>query len=286
LQDEGYTEFTRFPPTWPTLSLADIFGEGRYCFGRNERVVLAYNLAHTLLRTYSTYMQQREWSSEDVYFLYEPESGIIHEAYNPYIAFTLLRPGTPGQERIRIPKKFPILLSFAKLLLEIGLGKAIVPVRRLDVHLMTCAKSDETTRDLVTGHFKAIMACLEAKKDQDEEDSVDEETQCRQVIYDVVDYLDKAREACLGLDPNHRREIEFAERTTSAGNIEREALRGTQKSLTLDQNLASTESPILPPAPSRQQRLSITDLRSLIPRASPSGLFDEQKLRLHDDEPR
>ncbi|RTE79208.1 hypothetical protein BHE90_006344 [Fusarium euwallaceae] len=76
----------------------------------------------------------------DIYFLYNPEDGTIHEPDHPYVAATFFSDRQP----VEIKDKFPVLVHFAKLLLEIGLGQLFVPKRvRLDVELIQWAQSDQ-----------------------------------------------------------------------------------------------------------------------------------------------
>ena len=212
---------------------------------------------------------------------------MVYEAYNPYIASTVLRTDTPDQNQVRIPKRFPILLSFAKLLLEIELGRIVVPTgRRLDVDLIACAKSEDFARIASTAYNNAVMTCLTAKKDEDGEDAIDDEIQCRQFISKVVNYLKDARAAGLGLKSNGPRKFQFAKNMAIPSNVQNKSCQGDsgqwcpESSFRLDTRVPNT----IPGQP-RQPQLSTTTLRNIISGGLSNRLFDDQKLQLNNDDP-
>ncbi|KAL6364637.1 hypothetical protein LRP88_00607 [Fusarium phalaenopsidis] len=238
----------------PTLSLEQILQQQMYKFGPNGRVTLAYNLACTLLRIYSVDMQQQEWGPGDIYFLYDPKESIICEKYYPYVTSTFLSDRRP----VEIKNRFPVLIHFAKLLLEIGLGQLFIPKRlRFDIELMEWAQSDDAKESLMQGHFDAVMECLQAKKPRRIDDPMNEETQCRKVLFNLVSHLNKARNSYRALDPKRTQKISMLDST-------------------------STE-PTVDHVPPQQHRLSPRDLTALLPTKRSSGrMFDEQKLQLCD----
>ncbi|KAF5246036.1 hypothetical protein FAUST_1447 [Fusarium austroamericanum] len=237
----------------PTLSLEQILRQHTCKFGPNGRVTLAYSLACTLLRIYSAEMQQ-EWGPEDIYFLYNSKERTIHEPDYPYVTSTFLSDRPP----VKIKNRFPVLIHFAKLLLEIGLGQLFVPKRlRFDIELMEWAQSDDAKESLVQGHFNAVMECLQAKKTGRMDDPMDEETQCRKVLFNLVSHLNEARNSYRALDPKRTQKISMLDSTSIEPTVDH-----------------------LPP---QQHPLSRKDLSALLPTKRSSGrMFDEQKLQLCD----
>lgn len=222
--------------------------------GPNDRATLAYNLACTLLQIYSADMQQQEWEPGDIYFLHNPNEGTIHEPDNPFVASTFLSNRTP----IEIKNRFPVLIHFAKLLLEIGMGQLFVPRRsRLEFELMKWAQSAEANQSLIGSYLDAVMECLQAKKPRQMDDPMDEETQCRKVIFNLVSHLKKVRHSYLPLDPKRVQKVSMLDST-------------------------STESAVqhMPP---QQRPLSQKDLSELLPK---KRMFDEQKLHPCDADKR
>lgn len=234
----------------PTLSLQNILQKDPDRLGPNDRATLAYNLACTLLQIYSADMQQQEWGPGDIYFLHNPTEGTIHEPDYPFVASTFLSNRTPSE----IKNRFPVLIHFAKLLLEIGLGQLFLPRRsRLEFQLMKWAQSAEANQSLIGSYLDAVMECLQAKKPRHMDDPIDEETQCRKVIFNLVSHLKKACHSYRALDRKR-----------------------TQKVSMLDST--STEPAVQHVSP-QQNPLSHQDLSELLPK---KRMFDEQKLHLCD----
>ncbi|RSL88381.1 hypothetical protein CEP51_001718 [Fusarium floridanum] len=247
--DQGFVDNIHISPT---LSLEQILQQPTSKFGPNARVTLAYNLACTLLQTYNSEMKQREWGPGDIYFLYNPEDGTIHEPDHPYVAATFFSDRQP----VEIKDKFPVLVHFAKLLLEIGLGQLFVPKRvRLDVELIQWAQSDEAKESLTQGYLEAVQECLRATKSKSRDDPTDEETQCRKIIFSLVSHLDKARHNYRSLDPKRTQQVSMP-----------------------DSKL--TELPVGTEIP-QQHPLSREDISELLPR---NRMFDEKRLRSCDDD--
>ncbi|UPK95908.1 hypothetical protein LCI18_006843 [Fusarium solani-melongenae] len=251
----------------PTFSLDRILRQPKCELGPNGRVHLAYSLACTLSQIYSADMQQQKWGPRGIYFLYNSgKRDEIHELGCPYVECTfssdgtlvlpdetlVLRDGTP----VEIKDRFPLLIYFAKLLLEIGLGRLFVPEdRRVDVQLTKWAQSGEAQESLIRGYFDAIMECLRAKKPRHVEDPADEETRCRRAISNLVSHLNKARQSYRSLDPKRPQEISMLDSTISEPTVDHE--------------------------PPRQEPLSCEDLSELLPK---NRMFDEQKLRFYDND--
>jgi hypothetical protein len=192
------------------LSLQNILEKNTCRLGQNGRVTLAYNLACTLLQIYGADMQQQEWGPEDIYFLHNPNEGTIHEPNYPFVASTFLSNRAPSE----IKNRFPVLIHFAKLLLEIGLGQLFVPRRsRLEFELMKWAQSAEANQSLIGSYLDAVMECLQAKKPRHMDDHMDEETLCRKVIFNLVTHLKKACHSYRALDPKRTQKVSMLDST-------------------------------------------------------------------------
>ncbi|KAM0429963.1 hypothetical protein ACHAPT_005967 [Fusarium lateritium] len=172
-------------------------------FGSNERLTLAYNLSCTLLQTYRVDMQWK-WEPEDIFFLYNEKEKRIYELNYPYVASGFLS----DQKLARTNNRFPVLIYFTKLLLEIGLGELFVPQRRrFDIDLADRVQSNDAKDSLMQGFSDAIMECLQATNPSHMNNPTDEETQCRKVIFDLVSRLKKARDSYHTLDPKRSRKV-------------------------------------------------------------------------------
>lgn len=202
-------------------------------FGPLDKVILALNLSRALLRMYSAEMQSKEWTAENIFFLFDPLKQTVYEAYNPYLAYSLLQVQRSENVEPARPRKFSILISFAKLLLEIALERTLGPFSRpRDIALLELVDGCEVTDNVVKGYVDAVTVCLEANKrksddddedeDEDEDNTVedqplDEESQCRAVIFTVVGYLDEARTNGFAgqKDPNHPRQLKVSKAVQS-----------------------------------------------------------------------
>ncbi|PVH69594.1 hypothetical protein DL98DRAFT_168670 [Cadophora sp. DSE1049] len=169
------------------------------------------NLSRAFLRMYSSETQSKEWNAENIFFLFNPAERTIYEVYNPYFAYSLLQIQRNADEEPDRPRKFAVLISFAKLLLEIALEKPLGPfdVPR-DIALQAIIDGDDDDSDVAAlvgeEYLDAVAACLRKKKlrkdddsdydsdDEDESDSdngsMDEETRCRAAIFRAVTNLE------------------------------------------------------------------------------------------------
>lgn len=196
----------KMPPVRPTLSLEDILESG-LSFLTYHKVVLALNLSHALLRMYHAGMQNRQWTAGDIYFLCDIPERKVYEAYNPYLAHSLTGPEGLESPNISTAIKFPILVYFAQILLEIALEKSLGDLGP-HPHVALREVVDENDVELFemgSSYRDAAMACLEANcLDFDDEDSDDsdsgqdapndnDEWRCREVFFEVVSHLEDAR---------------------------------------------------------------------------------------------
>jgi hypothetical protein len=191
---------------------------------------------------YNSGMQSKDWTAENIFFLFDSQEEYVYEAYNPYFAYSLLRvQRSDDAEQVR-PRKFSVLVTFAKLLWEIALGRRILgPFNRpLDIYLLALInpaegeESDESevTNNMVVGYVDAVCACLEANKrrsddeeddDDDDEESdsevLDEESQCRAVLFTAIAYLEEARTTVFKhpRDPNYPLKLKVPRTVQSRG---------------------------------------------------------------------
>lgn len=167
----------------------------------------------------------------NIFFLFDPEERTVFEAYNPYFAYSLLQVQRSDTRVSMSPRKFPVLVFLAKLLLEIALGRILGPFsRNLDIALLTLLGPDENGEcevadNMARGYVDAIEACLTAKKrrnddgdSDDDEDSdsdtegLDEESQCRLVLFSAVENLEGARTDVFKVqkDPNFPKKLKVS----------------------------------------------------------------------------
>ena len=299
LRGPGAGQIVKIPPIWPTLSLEDLLASGQD-LRPYHRVVLALNLAHGLLRIYRSGVQSPswEWTTRDIYFLVCNTKDIIYEAYNPYVAHSLsLQHRNDGEKDGQLAGsiKFSILISFAKLLLEIALGRSLGPFgRRLDVALLELAdESDlQLTENVGQRYIDAILVCLESNYDDDDDDDDDddeeeegagkrdEETQCRHVILAAVRALEDARNKGFPArkdarkdprrDPNYPYRLELV-KVAQAWNASRQ----------LSHPSPPATAPQIPPAASPAP--SGRDLPSF---GSHNQMFDDRKLGIGAEDSR
>jgi hypothetical protein len=122
-------ESVAYPSADPAISLYYLldkgFLEGRYLFPEKHKLILAFNLAHTLLQFYSTPWVQNDWTAERLLFMYEADKARVFNIHQPYTACSLSGRTYKSEDEDRV-HKYPFILSFGKLLLEIGEGKVIV----------------------------------------------------------------------------------------------------------------------------------------------------------------
>ncbi|KAM5342058.1 hypothetical protein ACJ41O_015089 [Fusarium nematophilum] len=181
------------PPIWPTLSLAEMLKSDLDPLRPYDKVILALNLSRMLLRMYGMGMDGCAWSAEDLFFLFESSQQTAYEIYNPYLDYSIT--GTGRAIGPTSPRKFPILIAFAKLLLEIACGKVLGPFERRpdrpEISLLAELEKGTVTEDVVAAYVYAIRKCLKANKD-DDEDAGSEEEQCRAVIREAVADLEEA----------------------------------------------------------------------------------------------
>lgn len=185
---------------------------------------------HVLLQTYNAGMQ-KEWTSRDIFFLLDKSSDKILEACNPYLAYPVLQQQRSESIQLAGTVKFPLLVAFGKLLLEIALGRFVEDSElrmRRDVALLAIIDEQQQHYEMDTvpeGYFNAMTNCLNANfndnydEDEDEEgwEGLSEEEEIRKVLFEGIQCLEKAREDLLPsfsrnqyvTNPNSPLELEY-----------------------------------------------------------------------------
>ncbi|KJZ70855.1 hypothetical protein HIM_09769 [Hirsutella minnesotensis 3608] len=187
LHDPKQWELIKRPPLWPILSLEDVLDVGASHFMPGDKVILAANLAHALRRMYSGDMTIREMTAKDIYFLFDPSNGMVSEGYNPYLACSLVLPRGHEKSDVEDPEKhgdpfesekrknygnsikFPMLVSFGELLMEIALGRKMGPYDcRVDIALLAEIDPKHYTGPVVKmvgkPYVDVIIECLSANQ--------------------------------------------------------------------------------------------------------------------------
>ncbi|KAL1848858.1 hypothetical protein Daus18300_013470 [Diaporthe australafricana] len=183
LQDLARWELVKQPPLWPTLSLEDILCIDASQYKPGDKVILAVNLARALLRVHSGDLTLQEMKAKDIFFLYNPNNGTVSDWHDPYLACSLVPPpnqqkngiGRPdkaegplrdaNQNDTGIALKFPMLVSFAELLMEIALGRKMGPYDcRVDIALLAQIDPKDYTGEVVRmvgkDYVDVIIQCL------------------------------------------------------------------------------------------------------------------------------
>ncbi|PMD46968.1 subtilisin-like protein [Hyaloscypha variabilis F] len=284
---------TKSSPVWPTVSLGSIIANGEDRFKPLDKVILAVNLSRAFLRIYSSEMQSKEWNAENIFFLFNTAERTIYEAYNPYFTYSLLQIQRYADDEPGRPRKFAVLVSFAKLLLEIALGKPLGPfsVHR-DIALLEIIDESEAADSVVKGYLDAIAACLEANKrrkdddsdsesDSDDEhesnsdnDSMDEETQCRRVISTVVTYLEDARENNF----RSRKDFNFAKKLKVSDDVQSQTI-SKAGNIAAPVNCNGPDTKLISTNGATQAGMAVTTIsQDKYNPGSPGQLFDVRKM--------
>jgi hypothetical protein len=276
-------ESTKTSSVWPTVSFGAIIASGQDRFNALDKVILAMNLSRAFLRMYSSEMQSKEWNAENIFFLFDPAERTIYEAYNPYFTHSLRQIQGHVDEEPDRPRKFAVLVSFAKLLLEIALGKPLGPFSgpRDICLLQLIGYESEAAGIVVKGYLDAIAACLEANKrrkdddsDSDSDDSMDEETQCRTVISTAVKYLEDARKGNF----KSRRDSNFQKELKVSDDVQSQSIPTAVSSAVLLNSNGSGTKVISTNGASPAGMAVATVSRDQHNQGSPNQLFDVRRM--------
>jgi hypothetical protein len=186
------------------LSLEDVLEDDNIKFTTANKVILAANLARALLRMCSGDMPVQELKANNIYFLFDPSNSMASEGYNPYLACSLVLPRDHEKSHVEESEKhvdpfesekredsinsdsikFPVLVSFGELLMEIAMGRKMGPYGvRVDIDLLVQidAKHDAevVVQTVGTPYVEVIKWCLEANQtnDFDSESDLDSDSE-------------------------------------------------------------------------------------------------------------
>ncbi|KAF4992964.1 hypothetical protein FDECE_13548 [Fusarium decemcellulare] len=206
---------TAYPNAEPAITLYDLLTrgllEGRYTFPEKHKLVLAFNLAQCLLQLYSSPWMQRDWNSKQLYFMHDADKNRVCNIHQPYIpcllSETVYKPDI--EDKVH---KYPFILSFGKLLLELEKGEAIrttettkngTPslLRTLKFRFKERCDEDQLSED----YARAIAGCLKFPKWLQQYPMDDELVKCRKVIQkEIVEPLGREVARFKGIVPGSR----------------------------------------------------------------------------------
>ncbi|KAF3097291.1 hypothetical protein TWF102_003953 [Orbilia oligospora] len=191
---------------YPSKSLRELLNEGHFShFGKHkvslkERRILAVILGHLMLELCDGPWIRETWDAGNIYFLCHPSNPNVINLRQPYVDSCLSskqRPPTPdGLESSDINQfhKYPLILDFARLLVEIQLGETIQPTEE------DCPSGTETpdtaffmidrifhdiSDDIYEDYRSAIDTCLECDQFLPEAASFDH-PQFRDLVYQNI----------------------------------------------------------------------------------------------------
>jgi hypothetical protein len=238
---------------------------------------------------YSSEMRSKEWNAENIFFLFNRAERTICEAYNPYFAYSLLQIQRCADDEPERPKKFAVLVSFGKLLLEIALEKPLGPFGKpRDLALLELINESEESESVAKGYLDAVAACLEANKkrkddnsdsdDEDESDSdndsMDEENQCRKVIHTAVTNLEDARKNSF----RSRKDSNFPKKLKVSDDVQSQSI-SKAGNIAAPVNSKSSGTKIIPTNEATQAGMAITAIsQDKYNPGSPNQLFDVRKM--------
>ncbi|KAK6511010.1 hypothetical protein TWF506_010094 [Arthrobotrys conoides] len=191
---------------FPSKSLRELLDEGHFShFGKHkvslkERRILAVILAHLMLELCDGPWIRETWDASNIYFLCRTSNPYVINLRQPYVDSSLTslqRPPTPDDSEpsdIERFHKYPLILDFARLLVEIQLGETIQPTED------DCPPGTETpdtaffmidrifhdiSDDIYEDYRSAIDACLECDQFLPEAGSFDH-PQFRDLVYQNI----------------------------------------------------------------------------------------------------
>lgn len=176
----------------PTIKLKDLLDGGHLTAGAqsiqlSDKRILAVILAHCLLQFAESPWMSKEWNSENIFFLYQPEDDRLPDIHRLYIStqFGTAQPqhnegtlsrdaSTAGQHAFF---RHPSIIALGILLLEIETGRTIQPEKEdcdpetghpnINTAWTTAGKmlKSPEIRGSVYQDFRSVIeACLEPKK--------------------------------------------------------------------------------------------------------------------------
>ncbi|KAK6334643.1 hypothetical protein TWF718_010097 [Orbilia javanica] len=193
---------------FPSKSLRGLIDDGHFShFGKNkislkERRILAVILAHLMLQLCDGPWIRETWDASNIYFLYNQSSPKAINLRQPYVDSSLssapsaLATGSPKPSDTNTLHKYPLILDFARLLVEIQLGETLKPTEE-DYTPGTVEETPDTaffmidrifheiSNDIYDDYRSAIDACLECDQFLPEATSF-EQPQFRGLVYQNI----------------------------------------------------------------------------------------------------
>ncbi|XDG04958.1 hypothetical protein ABKA04_004573 [Annulohypoxylon sp. FPYF3050] len=175
LEDNGFLDVSSdtFPlkqlDMTPKISLRCLMDKGflkeRYIFYPNDKKVLAYTLAHGLLNLYDSPWLQNLWTPDNIFFAYSAHDNMLYNIHQPYVACVMAMETQPLGTLDEL-HKYPMIFSFAKLLLELETGQMIEAKKKSKAGNLSLWYTlqdycrDWSKQQLGKGYAKALEACV------------------------------------------------------------------------------------------------------------------------------
>ena len=165
--------------TWdlavPCVSLRHLLDTGAFSSGnrydsftRIDKYLLVLNLARCLFYLYDGPWAPSDWNADQIFFLSKPGTKIIHGRHIPYIHCVLPSHNPDTTLALRQGEACPpVMLSFARLLLEIERGEALpvigpYPTRNQDLYdQLRKLVEDELQGQITKAYRNAVIGCLD-----------------------------------------------------------------------------------------------------------------------------
>lgn len=239
-----------YPGTAPTVSLLHLLENGilkdRERFYPNDKKVLAYTLAHALLNLYEGPWLQSLWTLDNIFFPYEANTGKLYNIHQPYVACNLSA-DTPTLGTLDASHKYPLILSFATLLLELETGEQVQAIRtnkKGEPSVFTtlreyCLRSSKHQLSLRYGN--ALRACVNFSTCLEKELGQDPSTTVPQVILKyIVQELESEIDLSSRLEWGTRVLDLKSGNTVVSREAEAEVVRGSQQNTSYDLRSSAT----------------------------------------------
>ncbi|KAF8859776.1 hypothetical protein BDZ45DRAFT_350784 [Acephala macrosclerotiorum] len=195
-------------------------GDSSSAFTRVDKYLLVLNLARCFFCLYDGPWGPGDWNADQIFFLNKSETDIIHGRHIPYICYEL--PNRTQNKALEArPGEIcpPVLLSFARLLLEIERGEVLPPTgaRNQDLYdqLQTIVEH-ELRGQIAVAYRAAVIGCLEFVFDLGMAPGTNMEMKIRHIIlWNIVENLRKHYSDWKSSTPNDA-DLRFVSRKSKA----------------------------------------------------------------------
>ncbi|KAK6348439.1 hypothetical protein TWF718_006233 [Orbilia javanica] len=247
----------------PAMSLEGLLRRGFFrkptaggAFSPGDKAILALSLARCLLHLFQSPWIERPWTAESVQFLHRSTPTEVLDVHHPYISSSLSPNKGVEHMEPKAVKYQRIMLSFARLLLEIEMGETIAVDFSMSADLADVKNALldvlESQEEPQGPYHQAIEGCLKFKalltSTQKREPKAHPDFQIRKVIYtNVIEHLEQN----LSRFRNHkrllvRRNLRIEDRSIGpAPLISKSQIPGRSESLDSPRKL-STQQSLLP----------------------------------------